>query len=211
MLNILVVDDHLLVRDSVQLILQSEADFNVVAVAATGQQGLDKLNEQHDISLVVTDLDMPGMGGIELINQIRKDYRELPIVVLSALTDQPIIDSAFKSGVNAYVSKVSDSSELIIAIRHAATGKTYLCSHLTSRMLTRIGSSSTKPILVELTLREQEVLKMVASGLTNNEIAEKLFASRRTVEGYRQKLLNKTGTKNTATLIRYAIRYNMVG
>jgi DNA-binding NarL/FixJ family response regulator len=213
MLNILVVDNHLVVRDGIKLILENEPDFHVADVAASGQQALEKMRAGLDISIVVTDWRMQKVSGLELIHQIRKDHKHIAIVVLSVIDDQKTIDEAFQSGINAYVSKVSDSSELILAIRRAIAGKTYICSYLTARMINKKPDETVakSPIATSLTSREQEVLKMVASGLTNREIADKLFASRRTVEGYRQKLLTKTGTKNTATLIRFAIESNMVG
>ncbi|MXV16626.1 response regulator transcription factor [Hufsiella ginkgonis] len=214
MINILLVEDHILVRDGICLLLADEPDLCIKATASCAAEAQAVIQSQPEINMVVTDINMPDKDGIELVRDLKQEFPEVKMVILSMLDHQDYVYKAFAAGVLGYLLKTIPTTEFVFALRHVAAGYTYLASSL-SRLLIKQPSAFYIPNEKEfkcehLTERESEVLKYVARGMTNNQIADKLFSSRRTIEGHRQKLLNKTGTINTADLIRFAIQYNII-
>jgi DNA-binding NarL/FixJ family response regulator len=208
MINILLVEDHNLVRDGIKSLLRSDPNFNVVDVAANGKEALQKLQAGLDVSIVLTDINMPGMDGFDLTRAIKSTYAAIHVIILTMVEEYESIQQAFTSGASGYLLKIIGVEELIFAVKHVSQGQLYLCSHLSINLLQKnrpFYETDPDQNRVTLTAREAEILKMVSLGMTNNEIANKLFTSKRTVEGHRQNLLSKTGTKNTAALIRYAV------
>jgi two-component system response regulator NreC len=214
MINILLVEDHNLVRDGIKNLLINETDFYVADTAANGKEALGKLEAGLDVSLVLTDITMPELNGFELTKALREKYPDIKVIILTMLSDENSIQQAFSIGASGYLLKNIGVDELVFALKHVSGGNTYICSNLSMKLLEKnskfYSTNSTVNSEVSLSQREIEVLKMVGQGLTNSEIADKMFTSKRTVEGHRQKLLNKTGTKNTASLIRYAIQYGFL-
>jgi DNA-binding NarL/FixJ family response regulator len=154
---------------------------------------------------------MPEMNGIELINKIKLSYPEIKVIVLSMLDHEKYVIEAFRAGACGYILKNVSSEELIFALRHIySTNERYLCNEISLKLLDRLITMPDTIALadhlnIDLSKRELEVLALIAEGYTNQEIAEKLFTSKRTVEGHRQNLIDKTGARNTAALIRFAI------
>jgi DNA-binding NarL/FixJ family response regulator len=160
--------------------------------------------------VVVTDMDMPGMDGNMLIRELKKFDRSIPVLVLSQLESDRDIDNSFTEGACGYILKTVNAPELFFAVKQVAKGQKYLSSELAVKYLQRsvsgfIAHSSLEELNIELNSREMEIVKLIGQGLTNNEIADKLFISRRTVEGHRQSLIEKTGCKNTATLVKFGV------
>jgi DNA-binding NarL/FixJ family response regulator len=213
--NILLVEDHNIVRDGIKALLLSEPGFKVVGEAQNGKEALKKIESGLDVSIVLADINMPELNGLELTSILKSKFPEVKVIILSMLDHENYIQQAFARGAMGYLLKIVGRDELVFAVKHVRAGNPYICSDLAYQMLKKnSGFYTTNEFIredIHLSSRETEVLKMVASGLTNHEIADKLFTSRRTVEGHRQKLLNKTGTKNTAALIRYAIQNKILG
>ena len=191
-----------------------EPDMEVVAEASDAKEALDILAGGLAVDILLTDIHMPGQSGIELIQQVSVSFSKVITIVLSMLEHENYIVEAMRNGAGGYLLKNIDKDQMVFAIRHVAAGNKYICSELVFELFKKyfystVPASQSDPS-VELSERETEVLSLIADGFTNMEIADKLFSSRRTIEGHRQNLLDKTGSRNTASLIRFAIRNNII-
>lgn len=215
MLKIVLAEDHNIVRYGIKALLESEEGFSVVGEATNGHEALEIISKSDHIDVVLADINMPVMDGIELIKNLKTNYPKVPLIILSMLDNEKYVDQAFSEGACGYLLKNVSSDELIFAIRHVSAGGKYLCSELAIKMLERLinsplSSQSVFEDVVDFSSREIEVLNLIAQGLTNHEMSEKLFLSKRTIEGHRQSLIEKTGSRNTAALIRYAVLNGIV-
>ncbi|WP_242689260.1 response regulator transcription factor [Pedobacter sp. SYSU D00535] len=212
-IRLILAEDHVIVRNGLKSLLQTQTDIDVVREASNGLDVLSALDGGLIADLILTDLDMPEMDGLELARQVRERYPQLKVIVLSMMDNEKYIFDAFAAGVNGYLLKNVSIEELVFSIRQAATGKEVLAMELGMSMLRRASKHHNNTFFnagVSLTVKEMEVLTLIADGYTNQEIAEVTFTSRRTVEGHRQSLIDKTGVKNTAQLIRYACKEGLV-
>ena len=210
MLNVILADDDTLVREGLGMLLASDDYFKVVGLAANGQEVLDLINEGTPVDIVLSDINMPDMNGIALIKPLKAINENVKVIILSMVDTNKSIEQSFIAGASGYLLKTISPDELLFAIKKVSLGGRYLCSNLTLKLLERsmeINPTSTlaNHVPLDLTTREKEVLNLIAEGLTNNEISEKLFLSKRTIEGHRQSLIEKTGCRNTASLIKYSI------
>ncbi len=215
MIRIILAEDHNIVRNGIRNLLEKEKDLKVVGEALNGQEVIDLLNEGLKADIVMADVNMPMMSGIEMSEKISNEGARPKIVILSMLDHERYVIEAFQAGASGYLLKNISADELVFALRHIHIDGRYICSELALRFLdkilkepepTKLGSEPA----VQLSTREIEVLMLVADGLTNQEIADKLFTSKRTIEGNRQILLEKTGARNTAALIRYALQRGII-
>jgi DNA-binding NarL/FixJ family response regulator len=158
-------------------------------------------------------MNMPGMDGLHMINALQMKY---PVLILSMLDHENYVMETINAGASGYLLKNISKDELLFAIRYVASGGKYICSELSFKILNRLSNlndilpASGVNVDFELSERESEVLHLIGEGFTNNEIADKLFSSRRTIEGHRQSLMEKTGSKNTATLIKFAVQNGLI-
>lgn len=210
MIKIILVEDHQIVRRSLQVLLKQHADLEVLAAVDGAHKLLELLKSGTKADIVLTDVNMPEMDGIQMISEIRLINPEINVVMLSILEDEKYAAKSFVSGARAYLSKDVDEVELLFALRHVVNGKRYLSSEISIGVLERFNHQLTNmpekgAKRLALSEREQLVLGLIANGMTNQEIAEQVFLSRRTVEGIRQALIDRTGAKNSAALIRYAV------
>jgi len=215
MLQIVLAEDHNIVRNGIKILLEAEEGFSVVGEATNGQEVLDIVNSLDNIDLVLTDINMPLMDGISLIKELKLIKPTLPVMILSMLDGEKYISEAFSEGASGYLLKNVSSEELIFALKYVNVGGKYLCSELTMNLVDRLINTSKAPTLlvennIDFSSREIEVLNLIAEGLTNHEMSEKLFLSKRTIEGHRQSLIEKTGSRNTAALIKYAVLSGIV-
>lgn len=217
MIKIILADDHLIVRNGIKMLLESQHNLSVVGEASNGKGVLRILERGDRVDIVLTDINMVGMGGMELLEQIRQQHPHIKVIMLSMLEDVQYVQQAFEKGVCGYLVKNTDYDELLFAIQHVAKGGIHLCGQLTMSMLkamremvNRTGSIGAELSTIELSERETEILQHISEGYTNAEIAEKLFLSKRTVEGHRQNLINRLHVKNSAELIKIAVRHGMV-
>lgn len=210
MIRILLAEDHSIVRSGIRFLLEKEPNMSVVAEATDGNEVLEMVQKGLEFDVVLADINMPELGGIELITHLKTMMPEVRSLVLSMIDEENSVLEAFSAGASGYLLKNVTKDEMVFAIQHVIAGNRYICSELAANMLVKLSQGPEVPtkrqkVEVGLSKREVEVLGLIAEGLTNNEIANKLFTSRRTIEGHRKNLIDKTGARNTATLIRFAV------
>lgn len=210
MLKIILAEDHVIVRNGIKLLLDSQAGVEVIAEARNGLEVLDLIKSGLQPDIVLTDINMPEMDGISLIKKLKTDYPAVKTIVLSMLDNEKYVAQAFLEGSCGYLLKNVNEDEMLFALKTVNNGTKYLCTELAQKLLDRftqtlVQQSELANQRIDLSMREIEVLNLIAEGFTNQEMADKLFLSKRTVEGHRQMLIDKTGSKNTAALIRFAV------
>lgn len=204
-------EDHNVVRNGIKSLLEHESDMEVVGDVSNGVEALEAMDDGIHPQIVLVDLSMPEMGGMELIRNMSLSFPYISPIVLSMADHEQYVIEAMAAGARGYLLKNVTQNELVFAIRHVAGGGQYVCSELAIRMILKNASlpDSLQPDITgnfDFTKREMEVLKLISEGYTNNQIADKLFTSRRTVEGHRQSLIEKTGVPNSAALIMNSVR-----
>ena len=212
-IKVFLVEDHNIVRNGIRTLLERQPDIEIAEEAETVNETLEKLRTGIQVDIILSDINMPGLSGLDLINIVKPEFPDIRIIMLTMLDHENYIKQTITAGASGYLLKNIDIEQMLFAIRHVAAGGRYICSEIVFEMLKKQLDSPTGVVTgqsVDLSQREEEVLHLIADGFTNQEIADKLFTSRRTVEGHRQNLLEKTGTKNTATLIRFAIRSSII-
>ncbi len=209
MTRLFVVDDHTVLRTGLRALLAQEPGIELVGEAANGEELLDQL-PTTPTDVVLLDMNMPVLDGVATARRLRTEHPHLRVLMLS-MVDQPrSIGQAMAAGAHGYLLKNADKNEIITAIHTVMAGKRFLCSEVGLHLLDTVLAFEAAPppapsVASPLSRREQEVLQLVAEGLTTQQIADQLFTSKRTVETHRQNILEKTGTKNTAALVRHAI------
>ncbi len=214
-IKVLLVEDHTIVRNGIKSLLNNEPNIQVVAEAVNGLEALQLLENNIEVDVILLDINMPEMGGMELLKNLTGLYPGKKVIVLSMLDHENYVWEGLNLGAMGYLLKNVSNDELMFAVNHVALGGKYICSELAFKMMARAPQLSEfmdadGGIHADLSKREVEVLKLIAEGYTNHEIADKLFTSRRTVEGHRQNLIEKTGVKNSAALILHAVRIGLI-
>jgi DNA-binding NarL/FixJ family response regulator len=210
--TIVLADDHRIVRQGLNALLAAESDFKVVGEAGDGREALEQVRRLAP-DVLVLDLMMPGLNGLEVARQLHKQTPKVGVVVLSMHDDEGFVLEALANGVSAYVLKDSNSSDLIQAVREAAAGRRYLSPPLSDRVIEtylQMAKVGTMDKHETLTTREREVLQLSAEGHTNSEIAARLGISTRTAETHRSRLMHKLALHTQADLIRYALRRGII-
>ena len=214
MINIILADDHNVVRNGIKLLLEADPNIDSVAEAVSGMEVLNQLKSGRKVDIVLADLNMPEMSGMELLAEVKENHPQIPVVILTMIDDNRVIADAFSNGARGYLLKHIGAEELIYSLTHVLNGGRYVSTHLSQLFLKRVSDDAhtSSGILgsSDFSSRELEVLNLIAEGSTNNEMAEKLFLSIRTIEGHRQSLIDKTKSKNTASLIKYAVMNGLV-
>ena len=203
--TVVLADDHVIVRDGIRMVLESEPDIQVVAEAGTAEDAA-RYVLGHKPSILVLDLNMPGESSLDLIPSILKSSPETRIIVLTMQSEPAFVRSALQAGASGYVVKHSAAKELVDAIRTAMKGETYLNPSLGARLASAPDAGAAPD---ELTPREIEVLGLLAQGYMNPEVAQQLVLSVRTVETHRANIQRKTGISTRAELIAYAKEHNL--
>ncbi|WP_207423181.1 LuxR C-terminal-related transcriptional regulator [Desertivirga brevis] len=211
MVNIFIVEDQSIARDGIKTLMEKEPGFRVIGETKSDIEAINKLSEVDRAEVFLTGLDQIDQDKLALVESIKERFPDTKVVCLTTAVDQKYISKVFKAGASGYLLKSVSQDEMIFAVKHIAAGEKYICSELSIKLVQHlINAPYSNNLQVELSRRESEVLALIAEGYTNNEIANKLFTSRRTVEGHRQNLLDKTNTRNTAALIRYAVKNGLV-
>ncbi len=204
-IRILIADDHGVMRAGLRAMLEDEPDHEVVGEAASGEEAL-RLANLHQPDILLCDIGMPGMDGIEVTRQLKQQNTHTQVLILSVYEDGSLLREAIKAGASGYIIKRAVEDELLAAIRAVSRGDMYIHPAIT-RLLVKDLSPTDKPkkgALETLTPRELEVMKYIIRGFTNTQIAETLFISVRTVEGHRASLLSKLDLKNRLELVEFA-------
>ena len=205
----MIADDHKIVRDGIVSLFSDDPEFIIVAEAENGDEVLTLL-KAYSPDIVILDISMPGMDGIECTNKLKQHYPDLPVLILSMYHEEEIVTEVFKSGAAGYILKNSGKEELIEAINSILSGKPFYCPEVTqtyieSQTQPKSRKSALQEIFDTLSERELGVLHLIVQEQTNREIADTLFISIRTVDAHRRNLLNKTGAKTTAGLVKFAL------
>jgi DNA-binding NarL/FixJ family response regulator len=206
---IVLADDHPVVRQGLRRVLEAEPDFAIVAEAGDGLETV-RLVERLRPDVLILDLLMPGLSGLDVLPIVRQRCPRTRVVILSMYANEDFVSQALRSGALAYVLKGCDPVHAVEAVRRAAVGARYLSPAISERALYQKVESGTPDPHDLLTPRERQALQLAAEGRTNADIAARLKISRRTAEMHRANALRKLGLKSQADLIRYAIRRGMI-
>lgn len=205
MIDILIADDHQMFLDGIKVLLQTETDIQIVGEATDGRQVLELLRTRP-VDIAVLDIDMPGLNGIETAEQILKDFPQTRILILTMHNKKEFIVDLINLGAAGYILKSRSSDELVEAIRKIAAGKPHFSNEVlqTATSLQRIRRKDTP---VQLTSREEDVLRLIGDCQTSREIAEALHIAESTVESHIRNLLGKLDLRNRMQLVRYAVEH----
>ncbi len=217
LITVLIVDDHKIIRDGIKSLLEDAQNIAIVGEASNGLEAIEFFKKQP-ADVVIMDIRMPEMGGIETTKFLTENYPNVKILALTMHDEEAFISKMLHAGASGYLLKNVGKEEFVTAIHKIYKGENYFSLDVATKMMTKFMSS--KPTdnndeVVEdedlqLTKREIEVIKLIAEGLTSQDIADKLFISPRTVDTHRRNLLQKLNVKNTAELIKFAIKHNIV-
>ena len=210
-IEILIADDHEVTVHGMRALLDRQADFNVVAAAHDGLSALE-LIEEHKPDVAILDVSLPGLNGLDVLHEGIRRSPSTRFVMLSMHADDRYAMLAFRRGALAYVLKGADAGEIVEALRIVLEGRHFLGSGLPPDLISRALAEDTETDDPQelLTHREREVLQLSAEGLTSQQIGERLFISRRTVEKHRENLMSKLQLNNQSDLIRFAIRRGLI-
>jgi two-component system invasion response regulator UvrY len=209
MINVLLVDDHELVRTGIETLLNDIEDIEVIGVAKSGEEAVDAVTALSP-SVVMMDINMPGIGGVEACRRILRQDADVKIIAVSVHNDGPIPHQLLKLGVLSFVSKGSPVNEMVLAIRSVMDGKRYLCSEVANNLAFQgLPGSNESPFSV-LSHRESEVVTLILQGKTIKEMSGILILSDKTINTYRYRLYSKLRIKNDVELIRLAIKFGHI-
>jgi len=212
-MNILLVDDHKLIRDALKSYMEGDDEFEIVEEAGNGQEALILL-KTIKVDVAMLDISMPVMDGITCAQEIRNLYPEIKVLALSMMNDNQFIKQMLAAGALGYILKNSGEEEIKKALRAVYEGETYYSADVAETVMQNMmkgGIKRNNKLVVDLPLtsREKEVLHLIIKEYSNQEIADELFISPRTVDAHKRNLLEKTGAKNIAGLVLYAVEKNL--
>jgi two-component system response regulator NreC len=212
-IKVLVVDDHTIVRDGICALLALAGDIEVVGEATNGSEALNRIRELNP-DVVLMDIAMPVMGGLEATRRINKEFPKTKVLVLTQYDDKEYFFSVIESGASGFISKVAASSELTMGIRSVYRGDSYLSPSVTRFLVENYqhtaGERTNEDPYNHLTGREREVLKLLAEGNSTQKIANILVITPKTVEGHKTNLMAKLGVHNRVELVKYALRKGVI-
>lgn len=212
MTTIALAEDHHVVRQGFKLVLSAESDFKLVGEAADGLEAVALVEKNHP-DVLLLDLMIPRLHGLEVARQVRKSSPQTKVIILSMHADEPYVMEALRNGASGYVLKDCTSADLVLAVRTVAAGRRYLSPILAERAITGYvehPGESELDVYETLTNRERLVLQLAAEGKTSAEIATALFISPRTAETHRANLMRKLGLRSQTDLVRFAIRRGII-
>jgi len=206
MIRVFIVDDHPLVIEGIHSLLANESNIHWAGHALSAA-ACNAYFDKNDADVILMDINLPDKSGIDLCTEIKKKKPGTQVLALSTLNQPSYIRKMVESGASGYILKNADKEEMISAIEDVANGKTHMCAEALEVIRHTYNAETGKPIL---TRREKEILALIAEGMTNAEMSEKLFVSQWTVDSHRKSIMTKLNTKNTAMLIKYAIENGLV-
>jgi len=213
MIRVLIAEDHLMVRAGIRALLEKAGDIYVMGEASNGQEAIE-MTQEHKPDVLIMDIMMPRMNGIQAAENIRELKLPTNILILSMYSDAGFVHQALQSGVKGYLLKSSVSDELLWAVHAVANGQTYLSSPISEIVVESVINPNVRnknddPVS-SLSPREKEILQLIAEEHTSSEIAKLLFISEKTVEKHRARLMDKLNVRNIAGMVRLAVKYRLV-
>jgi len=209
MLRILIADDHPVFRRGLRQIISETSDMVVADEASSGWEVLAQVRAS-DCDVVLLDISLPGMNGLDVLRQLKNERPKLPVLMLTMYPERQFAVRALKDGASGYLTKESAPDELVAAIHKVSTGGQYVSSSLAEELASYVRNDSKKPPHEALSNREYQVMCLIASGKTVTEIADELLLSAKTISTYRSRVLGKMKMKNSAELMSYAIKNHLV-
>jgi len=212
-IRIVLVDDHRILRDGIRSLIQGHPDIEILGEAGSYSELMSLLG-MYNPDVILMDISLPGPSGVDITRRLRNDpdYRHISVLILSGISQEDIIQQAIQAGARGFLPKNTSREELIAAIRDLAVGKEFFSPAISEIILKSYidkarnqSEGNTSP----LSKREEEIVKLVAEGYTNNEIADALFISIRTVETHKNRIMHKLDLKTTAEMVKYAIRNHL--
>ena len=207
--RVLIVDDHVLVRDGMRLVVDSTVDMIVADEASNGMEALNKIRE-NDYDVVILDISMPGRDGLDVLTEIMRLKPSLPVLIMSSHPEELYALRVYRAGAVGYISKMSPKSEIILALQKATMGKKYVNSKFAECFLTGLAKDNQEKIHNDLSNREYQVFCLIASGKPVGKVADELSLSVKTISTYRSLILRKMNMKNNAEITRYALENKLV-
>ncbi|MGN6803760.1 MAG: response regulator [Ginsengibacter sp.] len=209
--NLLIADDHRLITDGISKILEEEKTIGDIYVANNGRETVDKALAK-DIDCVIMDINMPVLNGVEATKLIKQEKPYIKIIVVSMISDASIVTKLLKAGADGFINKDTGKTELVKALEKVMNGEKYLSPDISNNLINHFTVSRNASTEVEkpLTPRELEIVRYIADGLTNHQIAQKLFLSVVTIDTHRKNVLAKLRLKNTASLVKYAMENKLL-
>jgi len=209
MIKVLIADDHAIVREGLKQIVADTPDIVVAGEAKDGRETLDKISKEN-YDVVLLDISMPGMSGLDVLKQLRNQKPQLRVLILSIYPEEQYAIRTLKAGASGYLTKESAPDELVAAIRKVSSGGNYISRSLGDKLVTNLKGVDSKQPHEALSDREFQVMCLIASGKKGKEIAEELLLSVKTVSTYRRRVLDKLGIKNNSALIRYVMQNRLL-
>lgn len=209
MIKILIADDHTMFREGLKRIIAEYPDLIVSGEAKNGNEVIEKIFN-NDFDIILLDIAMPGLNGLEVLKQLKKEKPKMPVLIITAHPEEQYAVRVMKAGASGYIMKESAPDELITAIRKISQGRKYITSSLAEKLAFEIQEEAQKPAHEILSDREYQVLLMIASGKTVSQIGKELFLSVKTVSSYRTRILEKMKMKTNAELTHYVIKNNLL-
>lgn len=211
MISIVVADDHGIVREGLRRMLEAEPDLKVCGEAENGTEVLEAVSRSHP-DIVVLDITMPGVGGLETLERLRSDHPDTKVILLSVHDDPPLVQSAIGLRADGYVLKDGRAAEIVTAIREVMRGGSYFSPAVAREIVDQVRTprtDSADPFAL-LSVREREVLRLIADGKSAKEVASDLDISTKTVEAHRTSLMRKLGVRKATELVKYAIKHGLI-
>ena len=208
-IEILIADDHPIVREGFKQVI-SETDDMIVADEASNGQEVLSLIRKREYDLILLDISMPGRSGLEVLKELKSEYQKLPVLILSIYPEEQYAVRAFRAGASGYLTKASAPNELISAIRKIVHGGRYVSESLAEKLTYYLDQDVSKPLHDLLSDREYQVMLMLGSGKTVKEVAEILFLSVKTISTYRSHILEKMKMKNNAEITLYVVKNKLI-
>lgn len=211
MINVLIADDHQMIIDGLKTMLDDVEDIRIVAHAKDGYQVLKILDEQEGIDVVLMDINMPKLDGLDCTRQVHKRFPQVKVLALSQFSEKRFVKRMIKNGAHGYILKDSEKHIVEKAVKTVHAGERYFCDRLSFRLANQeLKLQDTKSLFPTLSERELEILNLICKEHSSQEIADDLFISFHTVESHRANLMLKAGVKNTAGLVRWAVENDFV-
>jgi DNA-binding NarL/FixJ family response regulator len=209
MIRILIADDHTIVREGLKQIVQQTSDIVVAGEASNAGETLEKVRK-IPLDLLLLDISMPGRSGLDVLMEVKRDFPQLPVLILSLHPEDQYALRMLKAGAAGYVTKESASEQLIFAIRKVARGGRYMSMPLAERLVFGMASENGKDLHEILSNREFQVFRMIAAGKTVKEIGDELSLSVKTISTNRTRIIDKMGLRNNSEFTQYAIKHKLL-